>query len=119
MENIREFTLRNVQKALSWMVYFSSTVLFRLEIWILLCAYLVEFVAPIILAQLVINFSAFCFLQRDVIKFDPVLGTILSLVYPTAYTRCTHNFDSAESERRFNKEVHTLLAIAGNIMLSK
>ena len=119
MEYIRTWNWTKIRKMLKWIIYFVFTISFRLLAWTILYIYFGEFNIITVILVLLSNFAVFYLLQKEDLKFDPIIGAVLSLSFPTAYTSATHNFDSVDDEIKFNKKIHCYLTIIGNSLLSK
>ena len=117
LEVVTKFNRDNIQIVISWLIYFSSTILFRLEVWTLLFMYLVEFNIIILIGTLAINFTIFYKLQKkqNMLDMEPLMGSILSVVFPAAYTTNIHMSINCEVE--FDKKIHMLLTLMGNCLL--
>ena len=113
-----KYDLYHIKKTLSWIIYLTSTILFRLEVWVLLWVYLVELAVIPAILLLISNFICLYYIQ-DNLNFDPILGAILSLIFPTAYTRSMQDLDKIQEQMEFIKKVHMILALIGNFILSK
>ena len=118
MENSIKSTLISVQKFLTWIAYFSSAILFRLEVWVLLLVYFIEWTVPLIFGLMLLDLAIIWFLHRGKFTYSLVFDSIMSIIFPTSFTSTT-NIENVEEGRLFMRRVHVAFGISGNIILCK
>ena len=72
-----------LRRTLTWILYLSTTILFRVQIWVLLCSFL-EFKSLVIFGVIFLfNFLVFNFYEHQ-LPMDSFLGSFYSLAFPCA-----------------------------------
>ena len=123
LEDSKNSRLTSIQKFLTWMAYFASAILFRLEVWVLLLVYYIELTSLLISAMFLLNLVIIYFLNKKNFSLKLVFDSVMSIVFPTAFTSTANiNEDQPskiEEGRKFSRKVHITFGITGNLILCK
>lgn len=106
----------NFKRASTWLLFLLSSVLFRLSVWVILSTYLAEFVCLVLGLTFVINLVTLIFTQ-SIIKLDPLLSAIYSLVFPITFMKSVFEAGMIEDELKLIKKIHKMLALSGTALL--
>jgi len=74
--NLLENLITNPKRSLTWIVFLASNILFRLQSWTLLFAYLDVYALPVVAVNFIFNLAALTYTQEQV-KVDPLLSSVI------------------------------------------